>query len=166
MRRIFYVFLFLYFGCSNTSNVQKDLVITGNVIHEMSDFLPILTFPPRAISLSDNKYFEWMNLLRQNGALGSDSVLVDEEPKPIHYSFPEYPDEARSNSKEGVVYLRVWVNSNGTVRKAMAVASSDTVFVKASLKAGMGWQFSPAMINGKPIEVSVFIPFHFKLNKN
>ena len=67
---------------------------------------------------------------------------------------------------EGMVIIRAWVNTDGTVRKALAVISSDYIFIGPVLDAIMDWKFSSTNKNGKLIEVSIFMPFYFKLNEN
>jgi TonB family protein len=91
-----------------------------------------------------------------------DFVAVDVPPTPTKRGTPEYPEEALSQGLEGHVWIKVWVTKHGNVRKAEVIKSSNTVFDQAALKAAREFEFTPAMLGGKPVDVWVSIPFRFK----
>jgi len=94
----------------------------------------------------------------------ADFVPVEKQPTPIKESMaaPIYPEIARRAGIEGTVWLKLWVDTEGNVRKTAVLKSDDEIFNKPSIDAAIKWKFEPAMIKGKPTSVWVSIPFKFK----
>ena len=57
---------------------------------------------------------------------------------------PEYPEQARRGGLEGWVGVEVLVGSDGRVKRARVLRSSDDVFESAALAAAKELQFRPA----------------------
>ena len=74
---------------------------------------------------------------------------------------PIYPLHARSHGIGGEVILDATVAPNGSVRK-VAVISGPSTLTDAAVTAVRQWRFSPAMLNGKPVEIQQRITIVFK----
>lgn len=75
---------------------------------------------------------------------------------------PQYPLQARSHGVGGNVVLDATIAENGTVRK-VSVVSGPSSLTSAALAAVRQWRFSPALLDGKPVEVQKRITVVFKL---
>lgn len=167
MVKFFIALLIILTGCGGSVNGLHGRRITDYVIHDEKDTLQILSFPPYIVAENENSSgstgdcSKWITKYK---LVGADSVSVDELPKPIKSRVPKYPEIARRDNLEGDVCVRLWVNKDGTIRKVKAIVISDEIFVEPALIAAIDWTLSPAIKDGKPIEVSVFLPFKFRLN--
>ncbi len=94
-----------------------------------------------------------------------DIVAVDTQPVPLQQVQPEYPEEARQAQIEGRVFLRLWIGSDGTVRQAVVLRSDNAIFDEAALVAARQWTFTPAIKDGRPVEVWVTLPIRFRANR-
>jgi protein TonB len=92
-----------------------------------------------------------------------DFVAVEKEPIPIKSPAPRYPDIAQRAGLEGTVYVKLWVDREGKVKKAVVLKSDAEVFNEAAIEAGKQWVFTPAQQQGKPVQVWVAVPFKFRL---
>ncbi|MBS4029428.1 MAG: energy transducer TonB [Ignavibacteriales bacterium] len=90
-------------------------------------------------------------------------IPYDIGPKIIKRIEPVYPDTALKNKLEGVVYVKAWLDTLGKVKKVRLTKSDDVIFIRPALEAAKQFIFSPAIMKGHPVEVSVDIPFKFKL---
>ena len=77
---------------------------------------------------------------------------------------PTYPEGLVKIQKQGNVLIVGRVDTGGKVQDAQAVAATNLGFVDASLAAVQGWQFKPAMRNGKPMDSAVNIGIRFRLD--
>jgi TonB family protein len=93
-----------------------------------------------------------------------DFVEVEEQPQPVNTPAPVYPDAARKDGLEGTVWVKLWVDANGTTRKASILKSDAEIFNQPTIDAAMKWKFTPAVMKGKPVAVWVSVPFKFKMN--
>ena len=75
---------------------------------------------------------------------------------------PIYPWQARSHGIGGEVVLDATVAPNGSVR-IVTVISGPATLTDAAVTAVRQWRFSPALLNGKPVEVQQRITILFKL---
>ena len=76
---------------------------------------------------------------------------------------PTYPEVASERHLEGEVQLKALVTTDGTVKRAKVWKSTDTLFNRPSLIAGMQWTFAPANDSGVNKDVWILIPFRFHL---
>jgi TonB family protein len=92
-------------------------------------------------------------------------VPVEKDPVLIRGGVPVYPPLAASLGLEGRVWVKIWVDTEGRVRKAVVLKSSAEMFEASALKAAMEFLFAPAIMNGHPVSVWVSIPFQFRLRE-
>jgi len=90
-------------------------------------------------------------------------IVHDELPEVARKVIPVYPDAMRSAGMEGQVRVRIFVGTDGKVRRA-EVEGRPTVFDEAALTAVRQWVFTPAKSNGQPVGVWMRIPIVFRLD--
>lgn len=74
-------------------------------------------------------------------------------PEPIERVAPKYPVSMARKGAEGWVKMNFVVGTDGSVNNIVVVDSSGLqAFENAAVKAMKNWQYSPAFIDGKPIE--------------
>lgn len=95
-----------------------------------------------------------------------DFVPFEKEPVAIKRPPPVYPEIARRAGVEGTVWLKVWVDKEGKVRKAEILKSDADIFNQPAIDAATQWVFTPALMKNGPVSVWVSIPFRFKLQGN
>jgi hypothetical protein len=105
---------------------------------------------------------------------------------------PTYPRTARSAKLEGTVQVEAMLTATGCIRDAVVIGSADESSVRrgaqpplagapvksrvllplntsldyAALLAMTQWQFTPAQLNGQPVDVVMTISSQFSLKKN
>jgi len=87
----------------------------------------------------------------------------DVEPKVLKRVEPIYPEIALRAGLEGDVFVKVWIDKNGNIRKVVILESTLELFEEPAIEAAHKWEFTPAKILGKPISVWVSIPFRFRM---
>jgi TonB family protein len=60
--------------------------------------------------------------------------------------------------------VKVWVDKEGKVRKAVVLKSDAEIFNQAATDAAQQWVFTPAVMQKGPVAVWVSIPFRFRLS--
>ncbi|MDE3058517.1 MAG: TonB family protein [Bacteroidota bacterium] len=122
-------------------------------------------------------------VLKNSPDVPPDYVPVEKQPVPTNTPAPKYPESARKESIEGVIWVKLIVKEDGTVgdvvvlKSAFSGQTKVTVSQRQQLKAqndlqeatkeaAKQWRFTPAMLNGKPTKVWVTIPFKFKLESS
>jgi len=88
---------------------------------------------------------------------------IEKEPVPVLAIAPNYPDVPLRAGLEGNVLVKVLLTKEGRVKKAILIKSDDELFAQPAIDAAMKWAFTPALMNGKPVQVWVSIPFRFRL---
>jgi len=107
----------------------------------------------------------------------------DKEPAVVTRVNPVYPESMLSGGWEATVYMKAFIDIDGTVKDARSekiqiIATTNAektdestertmegkAFEEASYAAVIQWKFSPAQMQGKPVAVWVTIPFRFKLS--
>lgn len=89
------------------------------------------------------------------------SVAVEVPPKVIEAIAPTYPKSAKTDLKEGWVYLNLHVTADGKVAGATVAKSyPEGVFDEAALNAAKTFKFVPKLIGGVPHE-ELRHPFSF-----
>jgi TonB family protein len=86
-------------------------------------------------------------------------------PNAIITPSPEYSELAKKANLEGSVTVEVLLDKVGKVREAKILKGNDEIFVQPALDAAKKWVFTPAIMNGKPVQVRVAIPFRFRLKQ-
>jgi len=90
------------------------------------------------------------------------SHKVDEKPKLIKSVPPVYPEFAYKAGIEGMVIIRVVVDTEGNVAQANIMKSAPGLD-QAALKAVKKWKFSPGVNGGKKVKVEMLLPVKFKI---
>ena len=75
---------------------------------------------------------------------------------------PIYPPQARTQGIGGDVILDATIAQDGSVPKVKIISGPPSL-ADAATRAVRRWRFSPAMLNGKPVEVDQRITIVFKL---
>jgi protein TonB len=88
------------------------------------------------------------------GELALSAGLSDRAPLPLVRVEPQYPPAAARKGLEGWVRVQFTISTAGSVRDAVVVDSSDSVFERAALTAVNKWKYQPQMREGKPVETS------------
>jgi periplasmic protein TonB len=95
-----------------------------------------------------------------------DFVPYEKEPTVVKRIEPKYPDLALRAGLEGNVFVKVWVDKEGKVRKVVLLKSDAPIFEEAAMAAAKQWVFTPAVMQKGPVSVWVSIPFRFRLTGN
>jgi len=88
------------------------------------------------------------------GELALTAGLSDRAPLPRVRVEPQYPPQAARKGLEGWVKVQFTISTAGSVRDAVVVESSDSVFERAAINAVNKWKYQPQMKAGKPVETS------------
>ena len=83
----------------------------------------------------------------------------------IHQVEPIYPPTEREEGRQGIVVLRLFIDSAGTVSRAQIVRSLGTAFDEAALAAVRQWSFEPALRDGEPVAAEFHVTINFVLDK-
>lgn len=75
---------------------------------------------------------------------------------------PEYPSEARAQSIQGIVLLRVKVDKEGNISSLEAV-SGPPELADAAVEAVRLWKYRPYLLNGQAVEVESQVQVNFTL---
>jgi protein TonB len=86
-------------------------------------------------------------------------------PQPLSNPPPVYPSQARLEGRQGTVVLELTVDADGRVSAARVVqSSSHPVLDAAAQRALRSWRFTPGQRGGQPVEMTVRLPVHFRLD--
>ena len=99
------------------------------------------------------------------GAVQDQKVPYDQAPEPTKRVNPKYPEEALKAGTEGTVWAQVSIDESGNVTEASVTKSDAKILNRSAIDAAMQWKFKPAKKDGKPVAVSITIPFRFALAK-
>ncbi len=84
-------------------------------------------------------------------------------PRLVYKIEPEYPDEARKAKYQGVVVLRVDIDSHGAPTAVEIVRALGLGMDDRAAAAVSRWRFTPALENGKPVPASILVEVAFRL---
>jgi TonB family protein len=77
---------------------------------------------------------------------------------------PVYPASMRDAGREGVVPIEATVSTDGKVVNARVLtADVHPDFAVAAIEAVRGWEFTPTLLNGKPVNVLINVSVTFEL---
>jgi TonB family protein len=86
--------------------------------------------------------------------------------KLIHKEDPVYPPDLRDQGVEAVVRLRAIISKDGVPQSLTVLNPSvNQEFVNAAIDALRQWRFTPALLNGEPIEVMTAADVSFSLKQ-
>jgi periplasmic protein TonB len=86
------------------------------------------------------------------GALAFNAGLADRDPLPLVRVEPEYPPQARQRKVEGWVQVSFTISTAGSVKDAVVVKSSHSMFERNAVQAVNKWKYQPLLRGGKPAE--------------
>ena len=75
----------------------------------------------------------------------------------------EYPPLAARQGIEATVYVELYIDSHGAIRKVVVLKDPGYGFAEAAVKALQGVMTTPARANGRPVAVRFRYPIRFKL---
>jgi len=93
------------------------------------------------------------------GATVSQGVV---DAKLTHKVDPLYPAQARSQGLTGSVVLEAVIGGDGSIRK-VNIVSGPAMLADAAKTAVQRWRYSPALLDGKPVETQKQITVVFRL---
>jgi TonB family protein len=86
-------------------------------------------------------------------------------PKLIHSVDPDYSKEARKAKFSGVVEVYLVVDEDGNPTHVRVVRGVGMGLDEAAVKAVSQYKFLPAMKDGKPVKVEVYIDVNFQISR-
>jgi TonB family protein len=97
------------------------------------------------------------------------SVVLDRDldipPKKLKSLAPEYPYDARKESWEGIVKIRLTISSDGTICDTTILTGSGRSDADSSvLKATAQWVYEPGVKDGDPVKTEVVTTVRFALD--
>lgn len=79
---------------------------------------------------------------------------------------PPYPASEEQAEREGKVTVRLTVGADGRVKAAEKVSATSEAFFTATQRHALrSWRFSPATVDGKPVESTKVVTVHFRLDQ-
>jgi TonB family protein len=81
-------------------------------------------------------------------------------PKALKSVRPVYPPDAKAAGVHGAVLISAIISKDGTPRE-LSLISGHPLLVDAAMAAAKQWTFSPALLNGKPVELRTTITLNF-----
>jgi protein TonB len=105
----------------------------------------------------------------RNGLAGIevfDISKLDQVPSPRFQARPQYPFEMRRAGISGEVLVDFIVDTNGDVRNAFAVHSSQREFESAAVQAVSKWKFRAGRKNGHSVFTHMQVPIVFTLDQD
>jgi len=84
-------------------------------------------------------------------------------PKQLSRTEPKYPPELILEEIHGEVFIRAVISTTGAVLSPTVLNTVDPRLARAALDAVSEWQYSLALLNGEPVEVSIVITVDFTL---
>jgi TonB family protein len=82
-------------------------------------------------------------------------------PKAVHREPPIYPADAKAKRIMGDVVVEAVVDRQGNVSSARMI-SGVKLFEDAALTAIKAWRFSPATLDGQPVEQTIQVQIKFR----
>lgn len=89
------------------------------------------------------------------------AVIKSEEP-----DYPKYIVGQTYYYLEGDVLVKIFISTEGEVKRALILKSTERVFNKPALEAVMNWRFTPAILKGKPVGCWILVPLKFRHTKS
>jgi len=83
-------------------------------------------------------------------------------PRKLVHVAPIYPADAAAEGVGGVVILRAIIGVDGTVHDVTALRSPNDSLTQAASNAIIGWEFSPTLLNGSPVQTRMTATFNFQ----
>jgi len=84
-------------------------------------------------------------------------------PKPTYSPQPEYTDKARRKRTNGTVLLKIVLDNTGKVTAVDVLQGLEPSLDKQSQETVRTWKFEPAMLEGKPVAVTLPVEVTFRI---
>jgi TonB family protein len=114
----------------------------------------------RQLSVLDNKESVNATGIETDATVPYSDLSV--KPELLQKVEPVYPKEARKSGIEGMVMVKILVDTSGNVAKTEIIKSVPPLD-EAALEAARHFKFKAGQINGKAVKTWMTIPFKFKL---
>jgi protein TonB len=95
-----------------------------------------------------------------------DISKLDQAPQPKFQARPQFPFEMRRAGISGEVLVDFIVDTNGEVRNAYAVHSTQREFEASAVQAVSKWKFRPGRKGGHAVFTHMQVPIQFTLNED
>ena len=79
---------------------------------------------------------------------------------------PVYPELAKRQHVQGVVYLHAFIGKEGTIHSLELLSSPNSILNRAATDAVQQWTYQPYLLNGNPVEVETTIEVHFSFGSS
>jgi TonB family protein len=132
---------------SITSDEQGEDVKTGNTVAKAPDEEQLKPGDPLALPVPSEEY------------------LVTSMPELKSEVRVPYPPESRKQGIQGAVIMNLLIDESGKVREVSLIEGPTTELNTAAMAAAKGFQFSPAMIQNKPVAVRIRYTYRFVLER-
>lgn len=86
---------------------------------------------------------------------------LDQKPRPVFQTPPNYPFELRKRKVEGSVYVLFVVDEDGKVVNPKVEKTSNPGFDAPALEAVRQWKFEPGVRNGQKVRFKMRVPVRF-----
>jgi protein TonB len=96
----------------------------------------------------------WLEGVRVGGAIP--------EPRKIRDAKPDYPEVAKGARVQGVVIMECLITPEGKVT-AVRVLRGIPLLDAAAIEAVRRWEYTPTLIDGKPVPVIMTVTVNFRL---
>lgn len=95
-----------------------------------------------------------------------DLANLDQQPQAKFQAKPVYPFEMRRAGITGDVLVGFIVDSNGDVREAYAIKSTQREFEAAAIQAVSKWKFRPGKKGGRAVNTRMQVPIVFSITED
>jgi TonB family protein len=139
-------------GRSTRVSEAPDPMLAGRVVYTVAIQMPNVT------SFSGS----WLVWFAEREPVPGATAVDMRAPVPLRKVDPKYVAAAVAERVEGIVRLRAVIRKDGHVEGISLLRHLDDRLDRTSEEALAKWEFTPALRNGKPVDVdAVFeIPFH------
>jgi len=86
-------------------------------------------------------------------------------PKVLDRTRPNYTEDARRHKVQGIVVLGVRINERGRTSSGIIMSGLGFGLDKEALNVINHMTMSPAMLNGRPVPVTIFVTVTFSLSQ-
>jgi protein TonB len=137
------------FGISprSVTSEQGEDIKTGNTVAKAPDQEQLNPGDPEALPIPSEEY------------------LVTSMPELKAEVRVPYPPESRKRGIQGAVVMNLLIDESGKVREVTLIEGPHADLNTAAIAAAQGFQFTPAMIQKKPVAVRIRYTYRFVLER-
>ena len=147
-------------GCVVALNVLGHLTVRDDVGRALPANRETLLLWPRADVVACADDFDPADDTPPSTDVGHGDIR---EPRKVKDAKPIYPADAQSAHAQGTVPIEATLGKSGCVRQASVARSVYPSLDVSALQAVQQWRFSPAFLNGTPVEVLMTVTVNFML---